>query len=134
MCRATDCCAVPNYDLGLELGLVPCDYLDTEDTRRIKPGKNDLSVMQINTRGLLNKQDQIVEIIRTCHPDIILMCETWLNPKTEGLVDIKGYKLINKNRIDRIGGGVGILVKQDLRSRQRDDLCVENTTARTSNS
>ena len=125
MCRATECSDVPNYDLSLELGLVQCDYLNAEETGRITPGRNDISVIQMNVRGLLNKQDQIKELLRTSRSDIVLMCETWLNSSTEKLVDIPGYKLINKNRIDRIGGGVCILIKQDLRSRKRDDLCVE---------
>ena len=81
--------------------------------------------MQINTRGLLNKLDHLRDIINYSHPDVILLCETWLNARTTDLVEVKGYKLISKARIDRIGGGVGILLKKDLRSRCRDDLCVE---------
>ena len=125
MCRATDCSVDSNYDLGTELGLASCDYLGCDDTDRIRPGKNDLSIMQLNIRGLLNKQGHLIETIRSCQPDIILLCETWLNTHTETLVDIPGYKLITKNRLDRIGGGVGILVNQNLKSRKREDLCME---------
>ena len=125
MCRATDCSANSNYDLSTELGLSPCDYHGIDDTGRIRPGKNDLSIMQLNTRGLLNKQGHLRGTIKSCQPDIILLCETWLNAHTETLVDIPGYKLLNKNRSDRIGGGVGILIKQELRSQKREDLCVE---------
>ena len=64
MCRATVCSADSNYDLSTELGLASCDYLDTDDTSRIRPGKNDLSVMQLNTRGLLNKQGHLSETIK----------------------------------------------------------------------
>ena len=115
MCRATDCSVDLNYDLSTELGLASYDYLGCDDTGRIRPGKNDLSVMQLNTRGLLNKQGHLIETIRSCQPDIILLCETWLNTHTETLVDIPGYKLITKNRLDRIGGGVCILVKLRLK-------------------
>ena len=34
------------------------------------------------------------------------------------------YKCYHKHRIDRLGGGVSILVKQKLRSRERSDLVV----------
>ena len=125
MCRADVCSAVTNYDLSSELGLTLCDYVDPDNTGKIKPGKNDLSIMQINTRGLLNKIDHLREIINYSQPDIILLCETWLNDRMTDLIEIKGYKLISKNRTDRIGGGVAILAKKELRSRSRDDLCVE---------
>ena len=125
MCRANDCSAVSDYDLSSELGLSECDYVDPENTGRIKPGKNDLSIMQINSRGLLNKTDHLQDIINYSYPDIILLCETWLNDRTTELVEIDGYKLFSKNRVDRIGGGVAILLKRELRSHCRDDLCVE---------
>ena len=125
MCRANVCSAVTDYDLDSELGLTTCEYVDPDNTGRIKPGKNDLSVMQINTRGLLNKLDHLRDIINYSHPDVILLCETWLNTRTLDLVEIKGYKLVSKIRVDRIGGGVGILMKKELRTRCRDNLCVE---------
>ena len=125
MCRANECSVVTDYDLSSELGLSTCDYVDPDNTGRIKPGKNDLSIIQINTRGLLNKIDHLHDIIKYSDPDIILLCETWLNAGTTELVEINGYKLISKNRIDRIGGGVGILIKRELRSHSRNDLCVE---------
>ena len=125
MCRANVCSEITDYDLDSELGLTTCEYVDPDNTGRIKPGKNDLSIMQINTRGLLNKIDHLRDIINYSHPDVILLCETWLNTRTLDLVEIKGYKLVNKIRVDRIGGGVGILMKKELRTRSRDDLCVE---------
>ena len=125
MCRANVCSVVTDYDLNSELGLTPCDYVDPDNTGRIKPSKNDLSIMQINTRGLLNKLDHLREIINYSDPDVVLLCETWLNARTIDLVELKGYKLVCKNRVDRIGGGVGILLKRELRTRCRDDLCVE---------
>ena len=125
MCRADICSAVTNYDLSSELGLTSCDYVDPDNTGKIKPGKNNLSIMQINTRGLLNKIDRLREIINHSQPDIILLCKTWLNDRTTDLIEIKGYKLISKNRTDRIGGGVAKLTKKELRSHSRDDLCVE---------
>ena len=82
MCRANACSEVSDYELDSELGLTSCEYIDPDDTGRIKPGSNDLSVMQINTRGLLNKTDHLREIINYSHPDVILLCETWLNTRT----------------------------------------------------
>ena len=125
MCKAEICSDIVTYDLVNKLGLKCCDYLDNENASRIKPGKNDLSIIEINIRGLLNKQDHLKDLLRSCSPDVVLICESWLNSHTESLIDIPGYKLYNKNRIDRIGGGVGMLVKKELRSRIRNDLYVE---------
>ena len=39
MCRANGCSVVTDYDLSSELGLSACDYVNPENTGRIKPGK-----------------------------------------------------------------------------------------------
>ena len=127
MCKAEVCSDITSYDLVHELGLKSCDYLDPENTSRIKPGKTDLCIIEINVRGLLNKQNHVKDIIRSCTPDVLLLCETCLTSQTESLVDIPGYKLYNKNRTDQIGGGVGVLIKKELRSRVRDELCGNNS-------
>ena len=57
-------------------------------------------------------------------PDIVLLCETWLKKDTAVKLDMLNYKCYHKHRIDRIGGGVSVLIKQTLRSRERSDLVV----------
>ena len=59
--------------------------------------------------------------------DIALLCETWLNNKTEKLIRLPNYKIYNTNRVDKIGGGVCVLSSNKLRSRIRPDLNVETT-------
>ena len=59
--------------------------------------------------------------------DIALLCETWLNNKTEQLIRLPNYKVHNTNRVDKIGGGVCVLSSNKLRSRIRPDLNVETT-------
>ena len=39
--------------------------------------RNDLNIIQLNIRGLLNKQDQL-RLIEHTKTDILLLCETWL--------------------------------------------------------
>ena len=110
-----------------ETGLTQCDYIDFDSINELKPTKNDLSVMQLNIRGLLNKQDQLNEIINECQADAILLCETWLKKQTECLVKESSYKLYSIVRRDKLGGGVGILIHKNLRTRLRPDLHVETT-------
>ena len=58
-------CDVLN-NIFTEMGLTQCDYVDFDSINELKPTKNDLSIMQLNIRGLLNKQDQLNEIINEC--------------------------------------------------------------------
>ena len=45
-----------HYNLSSELDLPTCDYVDVEQLEGLRPNKYDLSVLQLNIRGLLNKQ------------------------------------------------------------------------------
>ena len=82
--------------------------------------------MQLNNRGLIGKQDSLKHLLSEFNvlPDIVLLCETWLKKDTAGKIIMPNYKCYHKHRIDRLGGGVSILIKQNLRSRERSDLVV----------
>ena len=45
----------------------------------IKKGKNELLIMHLNARSLVNKIEDIQIICRTAKPDILCITETWLN-------------------------------------------------------
>ena len=80
------------YDLKNELDLVDCKYvMPDEDNIEIKSSANtDLNVLQLNIRGLLNKQDRIKSILGIYNVDLALLCETWLTDRTEKL--LKNYQ------------------------------------------
>ena len=48
-----------NYDLKEELNLISCEYMvpGEDNTELLSSTPTDLNVMQLNIRGLLNKQD-----------------------------------------------------------------------------
>ena len=98
----------------VELGIPECPYVEEEDLSSIEPGKTDLSIIQLNIRGLLNKQDQKKDLLNKSKSDIVLLCETWLRKDTDSLVNITSHKFYSNYRIDRLGGGVGILVNKSL--------------------
>ena len=110
------------YDLHEELGVFDCKYREIVNLEELKPKKNDLSIIQLNIRGLLNKQDQLKNLVKDTEADVTLLCETWLTQIKESQINITTHKLISKHRSDRIGDGVGILVHKDLRSRARPNL------------
>ena len=113
------------YDLRSELGVSDSKYIEVDELKKPNDHRFDLNIIQLNIRGLMNKQDQLCRLIENTNTDVILLCETWLNSTKETLVNTESHTFTNRNRLDRIGGGVSILVNKSLRSRARPDLTIE---------
>ena len=98
-----------------------------DNTELLSSSPTDLNVLQLNIRGLLNKQDQLTTLLHEHKVDIALLCETWLNNKTVKLIRLLNYKIHNTNQVNKIGGRVCVLSSNKLRSRIRPDLNMETT-------
>ena len=120
-----------NEQLSIEGLTDHCHYVQPSTIKQIHNKDTDLGLIQLNIRGLLNKQTQIKQLLSseniTLPIDVILLCETWLKPTTSELFDLPNYKSFHKIRCDCIGGGTSILVNDRLRSRDRSDLLVETS-------
>ena len=105
-----------NYDLREELNLNNCDYVvpGEHNINMLSSNPTDLKVLQLNIRGLLNKQDLLLPLLHEHKVDIALLCEAWLNNKTEKLIRLPNYKIHNTNQVDKIGGGVCVLSNSKL--------------------
>ena len=66
-----------------------------------------------NARGLTSKRLSLIDILGELEPAIALFTESML--KTTKGFEINGYTYIGKQRGNRAAGGVGILVKNDLK-------------------
>ena len=55
------------------------------------------------------------------NPDIIMLCETWQS-KNNPIPIFEGYQVVQKYREHRKGGGVAILVSENLNYKRRPDL------------
>ena len=104
-----------------------CDYLDLETLWRINPSLYNLKILHLNIRSLISKQDALRSLLvslktKQFEPDLILLCETYLRDAIEKFVNIPGYRLICKNRKNSKNGGVGILVKDNINYKIREDL------------
>ena len=51
-----------------------------------------------------------------------MLCETFLNKKTESIIKLPGYKLISNCRKENKGGGVCIFIKEYINYKIRHDL------------
>ena len=105
-----------------------CEYKD--DLTDLPTDPTDLSILQWNIRGLLGKISEVHKVLNLTTSqrqiDVFILSETWLTDRTESMVNVPGYHLVCKNRNDRKGGGVGILLSQHVKFRERNDL-TENT-------
>ena len=100
-----------------------CEYIDYECIGDLKASQNDLCVVQINTRGIKSKLDELDILISDLkQPDIIIISETWLKSGEEKFINIKGYTFEGIPRERKKGGGVGFLIKKGLIYQELIDL------------
>ena len=69
--------------------------------------------MYANVRGLKGKKTCVTEILHQHEPHIFLIAETQLRSNMSESFD--GYTFFHRKREGKVGGGVGILVKNDFR-------------------
>ena len=78
----------------LDKELDTCDYRDLENP--ITVSKHDFVILQHNIRGVTSKKEKLKSLIDSClidkTPDMLLLCETWLNPFSPDIT-IPGYEL-----------------------------------------
>lgn len=77
---------------------------------------NDLTILNVNARSLLNKFPSFVFLVSTFSPHVIGVTESWLH---EGVFDSEitppGYVLVRNDRQNGKGGGVALLFRSDLK-------------------
>ena len=107
-----------------------CDYITLDSAMEIKQSSHDLSILQLNIRGLLSKQHILKDTLLKLSnpPDVLLLCETWLKNNIVNKIDLPGYKLYHKHRPNKMGGGVSIMVNSKLCSREWVDLVIHTET------
>ena len=85
-----------------------------------------MTVLQLNICGVLNKQDKLKDLLndikRDSRVDVVIMVEIWLNNNNANRLKIPGYHFFGSHRKHKRGGGVGILISQELECRTRKDL------------
>ena len=97
----------------------------------IKPDNKELIIIHMNCRSVVNKREELENIIQETDADIICLTETWMDdsiPKQAFLPD--GYKIIRKDRHNDFkqkygknrGGGVAVLYKEQLNVEKKDYL------------
>ena len=75
-----------------------CDYIDLTDNEPWHCNTSDLLVLQLNIRGLLNKQGDLLNLVNRVAGrnkiDVLILQETWLTSSNCHLICLPGYKHI----------------------------------------
>ena len=102
-----------------------CTYLDYDEYEELSSKGQNLSIIQLNIRGLLGKLNDLSSLIKKGNENkisAVLLCETWVRTEPRKLVSIPGYDIFSKERVGKKGGGVGILLDKQLVGKRRPDL------------
>ena len=106
------------------------DRKNQPDTKeKITSHKNEMLILNMNCRSLLNKSEEIEKILKELDPDIVCLTETWFDNSVpaQGYIP-SGYKIIRKDRNEDFkqkygknkGGGIAILYKSHLKVEKKD--------------
>ena len=79
-----------------------------------------LNVSTLNARSICNKSADILEVFNERNVDVMAITETWLKSKdtvTPSNLTSQGHKFVHNCRINKSGGGVGLLYKPDVNLR-----------------
>ena len=106
-----------------------CDYVDNVSHIQGVDGK--LTVIQLNVRGILGKQDSLTELLLNTGKDyaidICIVNETWLTGDNAKLLKVNEYAYEGSHRVGKKGGGVDILSHNSLKYTRRYDLEQHNS-------
>ena len=104
-----------------------CDYVDGQ----FCSGISDLCIVQLNIRGICSKQSQLKQLIDNCvkdrTQDIVIVCEMWLTPFSSQ-IQIPGYDFCHKDRNSKHGGGVALLLANNIRYKLLESTKLTNLT------
>ena len=95
-----------------------CDHLDIVDHKIWHSNSSDLICIQLNIRGLLNKQAELLKLVNRItgnqKVDVIMLQETWITKTNLHLVDLKGYIHYGNHRHVKRGGGISVFISNEL--------------------
>ena len=85
-----------------------------------KPGQNKSyqfpAIYLCNPRSLNHKMGEFRSVVLANKYDLAVITESWFKPdRPTEYFDIDGYTLFSRPRADRIGGGIALYAKQDIR-------------------
>ena len=100
--------------LNQTLRAIPVNSPENDSTpaRKTETSSDILKIMYTNIRGIKGKRSSLIEQLNAEQPHLFILTETLL--PTDFNVNIEGYTFYGKARMGRYGGGVAVLVRDDI--------------------
>ena len=104
-----------------------------ESLESVQKGNNQILVLSLNFRSIMNKEEELEYICSKYNPDIICITETWMDESVAQAYLPAGYKVIRKDRSKQFkqkygrkkGGGIAIYYKSELKVEKKTYLTDE---------
>jgi Reverse transcriptase (RNA-dependent DNA polymerase)/Endonuclease-reverse transcriptase len=108
-----------------------CMYYDTSELDKFfnQCDSGSFNAMHVNVRSLSKNFSSFSELLSVIpkEMDCIAVTETWLNPHScTNFFQLRNYDFVHVPRPDKIGGGVGLYIRNDYTFRIRQDLTESN--------
>ena len=108
-----------NEDVKLDKGVEGEGDSVSSNRVQIKAG---IRTLCLNARSIRNKVNELMVQISTSGYDLVAITETWLQGDQDWEMNIQGYQAFKKNRQEGKGGGVALLIRDNIRVVVRDDI------------
>ena len=120
------------YNVHSNISLKVSDYFTTFSYKKYidsyDVSEDNLSFFHHNIRSMNQNLSSLTTFVSTLPYafSCIGLSETWLNVHTASFINIPGYSHVFKYRTDRVGGGVSLLLKDNIPYTVREDLSAFN--------
>ena len=106
-----------------------CKYINLSDDSTHLDVLDSFKIGHVNIHSIPNKFDDLIDILNNMQckhilPDILLICETFLNENNYDKFQFPNYNIISEYRKAKSKGGVSILVQTQIRYLMRSDLSI----------
>ena len=104
------------------------------DSYSLIKSPKELVIIHMNCRSMINKHEELENVIRETDADLVCLTETWLDSSVPAQSFVpNGYKVIRKDRSNDFkqkygrnkGGGVALLFKEQIKVEKKDYLTDE---------
>src|SRR6218665_1213681 len=106
---------------GFLLKIVSCDkrlilkeHLTNSLKSKMKAHVGQNSVMHINCRSVNLKVDELILLLTQIPVTFLALSETWIDEDDTNTLTIPGYNTVSKPGKGRQGGGVALLIREDI--------------------
>ena len=116
-----------NLHLGVNKNLISVDLNTSNSFSSTSSATKLLKTCHLNSHSINNKSTIIKDYVVETDVDVMALTETWLTPDSESDFAIRNitpsqYAFLHNPRINRGGGGVGLLYKSSLKVERQNQI------------